>query len=308
MSQSSPLQRQHGAQQETINFDIVILSLSSYDQLQFPNNSLEFPVKPSTHDPGGLNAITTVLVAQVTGQSLKELEALALSGSCYIKLTWRLHLPYPNFTTRHLLVAGKALISFSGDLAWAQRIVKNAEKIHAIDRPLPRAIPPQMVPRLPQITARGRQKTAFLTSHAGIPSQLQLEGWVQNGLVPRAFSPPEIPDTPLSMSSAPEDDQVSICSDVTATGNSGPMPHRNPNFRLISPPPSRKQSSHIDDVNSEWVDRMVQQQLQLDVFQHKKREAEELYARNGDTSGLLAVLAAATEPSGSWQSPGTPRF
>ncbi|KAK4160079.1 hypothetical protein QBC43DRAFT_120643 [Cladorrhinum sp. PSN259] len=252
-------------------------------------------VKPSTYDPGGLDAISTALVAQATAHNLHELEALALTGNCYIQLTWRLHLPYPSFTTRHLLVTSETLVSFSGDLVWAQRIVKNAEKFQIIDRPLPSSVPTQMVSVLPPVTARDRQKTAFLTGHAGIPSQLQLERWAPSSMGTQPDSPAEIPDTPLSMSPAREDDQLSVCSDLTAAGTPGPSLHHNQNFRLLSPPPSRKQSSHIDEINNEWVDRMVQQQLQLDMFHQRKREAEELYARNGDTSGLLAVLAAVTE-------------
>ncbi|KAK4232573.1 hypothetical protein QBC38DRAFT_450200 [Podospora fimiseda] len=325
MSQTSSLQPQQGAlrdpvhlsfdfytsprltyQQVDFNFDIVVLSVSGYGQLHLPDNSSELPVKPS-YDPGGLDAISIVLVAQVTGQPLKDLETLALSDSYYIKLTWRLHLPFPTFTTRHLLVVGETFLSFSRDLAWAQKIVKNAERFQPIDRPFPTAARSQTFPVYPQNTTRERQKTAFLTSHAGIPSQLQLESWARSSLEPQALSPPEIPDSPLSMSPAPEDHE-SICSDIPDAGASAPMGFQNPKFQLITPPPSRKHTSHLDEVNDESADGMVQQQLSLDMFQQKKREAEDLYARNGDTSGLLSVLAEArAAASRDWQSPGAPR-
>lgn len=51
---------------------------------------------------------------------------------------------------------------------------------------------------------------------------------------------------------------------------------------------------------------LVQQQLQM--FARQRRNAEAMLAQTGDTSGLLAALASASQCRGSWDSFGTPRF
>ena len=270
--------------------------------MDLPANSLELSVKPSTHDPGGVDAISTALVARATGKDHKDLEAQALARPCYIRVNWKLRLDYPTFTTRHLLVVMETSVAFAADLAWAQRIERTAFKFQAVDVPLPRPIP--LAP-LPHLSAQYQQK-ALLTGCDGLSSGFQLTGWNRDSgnLRARACSPPELPDTPSSMSPAPEDEMESACSEYM----SGGTPGRHPSLRLLSPPPSRKHSSHIDDLNYAEADKMVQQQIRLDLFQQQKRAAEELYARNGDTSGLLAVLATATQQSLDSQSPRAPRF
>lgn len=323
MSQSSSSRPQHGAQLDAVSLflktrpsvtnmaqqttpDITILSISAFNQIDLPANSLELPVKPSTYDPGGVDAISTVFVARATGIHLRDLEAQALTGTCYIRVNWKLQLDYPTFTTRHLLVVTETLVAFAAGLAWAQRIERTAVRFQTVDTPLPRSI---LLPALPHLPAQYQQKTAILTGYAETSSQFQLTGWARDSDNLRAFSPPELPDTPSSMSPAPEDDQASTCSEYISGGASRPYSGRHPNFRLLSPPPSRKHSSHMDDdMNHEEAEEMVQQQIRLDLFQQQKREAEELYARNGDTSGLLAVLAAATQQRVNSQSPGAPRF
>jgi hypothetical protein len=46
----------------------------------------------------------------------------------------------------------------------------------------------------------------------------------------------------------------------------------------------------------------------LDRLRRQKQEADALYARNGDPSGLLALLAAASQSAENWDASGMPRF
>jgi hypothetical protein len=55
-------------------------------------------------------------------------------------------------------------------------------------------------------------------------------------------------------------------------------------------------------------DKLAEQQLQNEHLSKQRTDAMTMFAENGDTSGLLAVMAAASKSSVFWDPSGMPRF
>jgi hypothetical protein len=61
-------------------------------------------------------------------------------------------------------------------------------------------------------------------------------------------------------------------------------------------------------INWEDSGKLAEQQLQIEHLSRQRTDAVAMFAENGDTSGLLAVMAAASQSSIFWDPSGMPRF
>ncbi|KAK3939109.1 hypothetical protein QBC46DRAFT_438598 [Diplogelasinospora grovesii] len=91
--------------------------------------------------------------------------------------------------------------------------------------------------------------------------------------------------------------------------DSGTMGHYSPSFDCHFSSTTSQDNGWSNHQNS--ADQMVQRQIYTEILYRQRREAEAMYARDGDTSGLLAVMALAQQQQFSdaaWQSSGLPFF
>ncbi|KXX83311.1 hypothetical protein MMYC01_200043 [Madurella mycetomatis] len=271
--------------------NICIRSISVYGRTGVLAQSLEYSVPPSSHDEGGPNTISAVLVSRLSNYDVQTVRNWANTTSCYIRTVWGYPgYEYPNFTTRHLLtddgVHGE--VSFRGGLDWALRILENAKAFELIGRP---ALEPQW-PGVPfPADAEGIRKRPLKHPDRMWPiSRLHLE----------SLSPPKTPEL--------ADDQGSLCSELTSattisdtdTDFSGSPPS--------NPAEPRESSPGMGHAADPTADNLHQRAMQNEEFHRQRRSAEALYAHNGDTSGLLAILASVPRSSESWHPSGMPKF
>jgi hypothetical protein len=275
---------------------ICIQSVSVYGQTGVLAHGLEYPMEPKNHDPGGSHVISAQFVARVSRCDEQMIRDLASIGECFIKLDWKFPgYNYPKFTTRHFVTldGGFGDVSFSGGLTWARRILKNAQNM--------------------QLTKQPVQKYQYLPMPAPRDScdgpKLALQPSFRNWLAPnpgyRFPFGPEMRDAPMFVAPEPTDDQTSVCSELTTTTT---ISDTDTDFQFSCyPPPMEAEHPQTCECcgNYDW---MVEQQLQIEILQRQRRNAEAMYARNGDTSGLLAVMASSSQSNWGWDSSGMPRF
>ncbi|KAK4134950.1 hypothetical protein BT67DRAFT_287280 [Trichocladium antarcticum] len=261
---------------------ICIQAVSVYGQPGVLAQGLECPIQPRSHGPGGSHTISVGIVSRMSGRDVQTIRDLASIGEWFIKLDWTFpgH-TYPKFTTRHLLVldSGSGDVSFSGGLKWARRIHNSTR---ALDRSAPASMPP------PGTTRDGWKW----------PLQPPFESWPARGL-PYG---PAMAGTPDSGASGPADDQTSVCSDLTSAPTLSDT-ETEPATAPASPPPTGSEPpwTPCGCCTRDGRTSQPQQQLLREMFQRQKRDAEALYAHNGDARGLLAVMAAAAQFRGcSW--------
>ncbi|KAK0629166.1 hypothetical protein B0T17DRAFT_179121 [Bombardia bombarda] len=110
---------------------------------------------------------------------------------------------------------------------------------------------------------------------------------------------------------------LSDFSDINTRQSSPAREYSNINDEWMpSPFPQEHQQQafsglQCEDATGEWrMNDLIQRQMQIESFEEQKRAAEALHAYNGDTSGLLALLAStsAGHLGGGWQSSGLPWF
>ncbi|KAL2263618.1 hypothetical protein VTK26DRAFT_5980 [Humicola hyalothermophila] len=292
---------------------ICVQRLSGYGQLADLSQAMSYLLEPLIHDPGSPHTISALLVALLSDLDLQLVQTWARTGECFIKLVWIFRgSSYPKFTTRHLLVLGTdtPCVSFSGGVAWAQRILKSAQGFQAAARPV------SPLPRLPPPDARARQK---------LPVRLLLglgpgQSWMDDIGYLRQDRP--------SASSVTADDRSSVCSELTSATtisdadteySSGPplsyvgsglltSEASGPELPTLNWTAQGQAETAEKDAEEELYDRMASQQLQIEALARQSRDAQAMYARNGDTSGFLALMSSANRFAGSWDSGGMPEF
>lgn len=256
---------------------------------------------PSSHDPNRLHTISALLVCLLSGWDLHMVQNLANTGTCFIKLDWGFPgLEYPSFTTRHLLtgIGGFTEVSFSGGLDWAQKTVKNARAFQVLSGPAQGLQPPR-IPALAdcdEAQKRALQRSSWT--------------WPLPASKFESLTTPQIPEISRPMSLEPADDEVSLCSDLTSATTISDADTSTFSSCVSDSTEVREPSPGINCAYNYLPDCQVRQQAQGDMLHAQWRDAEAMFARDGDTSGLLAVLVAASRSrSGeSWQPSGIPRF
>lgn len=273
-----------------------------------------------SHEPGGSNTISAQLVAALRGCDLPTVQSWATGGECFLELVWVFPgSNFPQFTTRHLLVLGtnSSFVSFSGGIAWAQRIWKNSQPFQIAEPPVYRCLY-QALP-LP-MHARARQKLPLQPLLRNCPAfcQRSRSGYLQQA-------------TTLQPSGR-ADDELSVCSELTCAttisdaDTDGPSDSASdwngPEVHSIDWPENGPSSldwtepwqtpfaaSGSSFTEDDWNDdTMAKEQLQTELLQRQNRDAQAMFARNGDTSGFLQLIRTANQLLGSQEPTGLPRF
>ncbi|GAB1315728.1 hypothetical protein MFIFM68171_05938 [Madurella fahalii] len=270
--------------------NICVRSISVYGQAGMLAQSLEYPIAPLSHDPGGVHIVSAQFVSRLSGHELQTTRDWAHTGSCHIRIVWGYpgH-EYPSFTTRHLLTDGgiPGEVSFSGGLDWALRIMENAKAFKLMRRP---AGGPEY-PIIPSSTSAGDVRKWPLRGPA--------RTWPVSRSRPEPSSPSQVPEIPRPMSPELADDQISICSELTSATTISDTDTDISGSHSPNSAEPREPFPGIGSAATHLADNLFQQAVQNDEFHRRRRAAEALYAHNGDTSGLLAVQASVSRFRGS---------
>ncbi|KAH6843114.1 hypothetical protein B0I37DRAFT_212197 [Chaetomium sp. MPI-CAGE-AT-0009] len=266
--------------------EIYLYSLSVYERPGLTAQGLGCLIKPLSHELGRPHSISVHILANLLGCSIENLKQWTEASECFVKMVWIFPgWDHPRFTTRHLVVTDTAPgnVSFSGGLDWAVKMWKAAQRFQPPSCPfLGRQIPPGWNPGPPHGGPKlPLQPVPFMDLAKWKLERPALADPTGHGLRGRA-------DDEVSEFSEPASDSSAIFSEPSETAD--------PEFGEDS------WSNELEDSSR------AERQLQLDALRRKRREAEALYARNGDTSGLLAVLATASQSPDNWDASGMPRF
>ncbi|KAL2194290.1 hypothetical protein P885DRAFT_80297 [Corynascus similis CBS 632.67] len=314
---------------------IIIHELSVYNRPRgLPAQSRAWAVQPLRHEAGGHHTISVDLVALKGGYDVSAVQEWAKSGNCFAKLDWTFpNCNYPKFATRHLLrpssSSGGGDVSFSGGLAWAEKMLEAIKMLNATNYPDPP--PPSLRPLPPP--------RSWLSCHSNYPhgcspSQISLSlSPPQPALVTRHLY--EKRDSGCYPFRELEDDQVSnhstattltTASDASTAAFSEPAelpcydsfrgeekPSRaraRARARARCWPGNDEQAdNHNDEEGDNERSRGEDLRLRLEALRTQRLEAEARYARDGDASGLMAVLTAARQSPDFWDTgTGLPRF
>ncbi|KAK3295158.1 uncharacterized protein B0H64DRAFT_441580 [Chaetomium fimeti] len=281
----------------TIQEEIYLHSLSVYEKPRLAAQSLKYLLKPLSHGPGQPHYISVYLLSLLLDYSLEDLKQWAAAKDCFVKLVWIFPgWDHPKFTTRHLLVTDTAApghVSFSGGLDWAVNMWKVAQRLQPPSCPF---LGPQSAPRWNLGRPRGDPKLSL----PPVPF-MDMDKWKPEYpalAYPVGYLPAGPADDEVSEFSEPEPGHADTASVGSSSG-------------LFSEPSEAADSNFGEDSWSK--DRgggssRAERLLQREVLRRRMRDAEALYARNGDPSGLLAVLSTASQSPDNWDSAGMPRF
>ncbi|KAL2150695.1 hypothetical protein VTH82DRAFT_7258 [Thermothelomyces myriococcoides] len=194
---------------------IVIRALSVYGQppcqpVQGPSK----PLKPLSHEPGVPHTVSVGLVVIWGGYDEHTVRHWAETGECFARLDWGFpNCNYPKFTTRHLLIdesESSADVSFSGGLAWAEKMLEAFKQLNATNYP----DPPQLLPP-PRTLPRRHRSDGTPPTPPPPPTRPPFPKWTPPSCRPItrdlhrktesgrfAYAVPELDDDQLSTSSA----------------------------------------------------------------------------------------------------------
>jgi hypothetical protein len=285
-------------------------------------------VEPSSHDPGGHHTIAIGLVARLCNLTEQETQALARAGGGYINLSWTVPgYNYPMFDTRHSLDSNRKLgdVSFSGGLGWALPLLETSRMFNfdtapsqprhkSSTWPLP-SLPPRPAPSRSWLTRRVSIGNPVFPSHGPTDDQLSdlldltSESTVSD-TASLAFSDEAGEDTMPHGPLLAFSDHVSEATIPDAAFLA--FPEHAPECPCLDATvvclPDASHSARCAKDGWEDNDRLAEQQLQNENLHRQRRDAVAMFAENGDTSGLLAVMAAASQSSAFWDPSGMPRF
>lgn len=211
-----------------------------------------------------------------------------LAAECVIRLNWTFpEFSYPKFTTRHVLDLSDA----SGDVSFSGGPGSSYKTLEATRIFLSPSHPAEGDEQLPMLDPTDLCSPPKLTRSVPITNRLD-----QN-------PEDDFSTAPVPESSRPEDDELSVCSELTAATIStadGSCP-------CLNQTGTRDHCSCLVCPSQESADRILDQQ-QLQMLAGQRRDAEAMFTRTGDASGLLRVLESASQFRGSWEPFGMPRF
>lgn len=244
---------------------------------------------------GTADTISVYFAAQLSGLDVVMFKKLAAAGGHFVHLVWIFtgNL-FPKVSSRHVLVEtdGAADITFDGGLGWASGILEREQALQKA-----RA---SSVPR-PQVSSL--QPEAIHQPHPlKLPCQASYLGGLEavaDPLAPRFLPPGFTYETTSTLPSSTgwrcgsqdechldqPDSPGPLCESSVATERSTP-----------------ELENVIDD---EWT---VELQITIEILERKRRDAEDLFARCGDPSGLASVMQLASQSTGVWLPSGLPRF
>jgi hypothetical protein len=259
---------------------------------------LEYSLNPLSHDPGGHHIISVRLIALLSGCDEQTIWDWAKTEEYYIRLEWTFPgSSYPKFTTRHALNQGATIppeaVSFSGGLGWAQKMWQATEKLGFTNPPAQGHSGPYMWD--PASRYHGLKMPLQSAPFTNWPNWTSSPGILTD---PSSlfYGHGQGPDEPLDFMDGGSEETPSD------TGTSHAFSDLGDNMEE----PYATRNASIGDDSADGL--LVQQQLETEFLQRQRMDAEVQYALNGDTSGMLAVLASASQSSGCWDSSGMPRF
>ncbi|KAH6640473.1 hypothetical protein F5144DRAFT_544659 [Chaetomium tenue] len=305
----------------TIPEEICLHSVSVYGKPGVAAQSLGYLVKPLNHGPGHPHTISVHLLALLLNYSVEDVKQWAAAGDCFVELAWTFpgsH--HPEFVTRHRVVTDTAPghLSFSDGIDWAhdmQKAVRCLQQRPAYptsghQMPLPRWNPAVRPPYggtkpLPLYPPVSPMDIAQPASFSDLAHGKELRS-------------PAALECPVYGLHKPEQDTVSVApSEPSLAGDTA----SNSSVVFSEPaemaaaaeenlhPAEKKKPWHTgsEDGKSSSCGTPPRQQ-QIERLRRMKKDADALFARNGDPSGLLAVLAEASLSNENWDASGLPRF
>ena len=299
--------------QATIQEEISLHSVSVYEKPGVAAQSLGYLIKPVSHGPGRLHLISTHILALLLNYPPETLKQWAAAGDCFIKLVWTFPgWERPQFTTRHLLVTDTALghVSFYDGLGWAENMWK------AVNPPQPQTYPyfsghqnlkPHWDRAIFPPKGGGSKPSVplpvpFTNLDAQWKAQYQTVTYPSRGTVEDLVAELSLEDAP-SLTDAASEDSKTVFSSEPAEMEAEMGAEMGAEMAAAEDPnPGKAPYSHHKTGDKDGS------QSRLDMLRRQKREAEALYARNGDPSGLLALLLTASQSADNWDAHGIPRF
>jgi hypothetical protein len=272
-----------------------------------------------------VNTITTQLLYQITGcdQSILELEAK--SSNCYIKLDWTFpRYSYPLFTTRHRLVRGdKPCVTFNSDLTWARNILQTSTTLGlAVKESIPSPMSTSTSPTLLMQTKPGATMRLGPASSEIQPVVVRTDmsnmssleaGSVQQ--LPHDYTCMASEITQLMSSSTSASDEETYSTPPSEAGDYWEKIHSTSHSNMGQENSLNTSAWYFTNAycDSRSLDHTWDSQSSkclIESIRGQRVEASELFCRNGDTSGLLAVLSEASNGSAElWHHPsGLPNF
>ena len=288
------------------------------------------------------------LASQMTAFSLEILLRLASTGESFCQLEWNFpSYQFPNFTTRHVLVEeGMDDVCFSGGLNWAARIFNHFHPLQPTRLDLEEETLPPTESNSHQKTRQKLTDGRPCGDDTGSESQTPWLGAGSDEFP--ISTPFEVPGTPLSTPpfhlddgkiasvlrdplAPPHDTALDLpCSLLGLSQNtldsptaSGPTNSEysddwrdqagSPTSQMSLTTGTTRQSTPEWDYDTPCGNDLISQpsvkdQAQIDTLSQRRQEAESLYARNGDSSAILAVLDSAAQYSAAWFPSGFARF
>jgi hypothetical protein len=307
---------------------LCIRGMSGYAQSTLHAESLEHFVEPLSHGPGGHHTVSISLVARLCNLTEQKVQDLARAAGGYIELRWTvLGYNFPKFDTRHKLITSKASgdVSFSGGLGWTQPLLETAQMFNFDTLP-----------------SQPRQKSSTWPISSLPPRPAPSRGWLPGPrcFVSPVFPPHGRPDGQLSdlldltsestisdagsLAFSDEASEATV-ADVAVVSFSDQaseatisdaaflaFPEHAPEYTFsdadIPSLPDASQGAGCPGGGWADDDKLAQQQLQNEHLHRQRTDAVAMFAKNGDTSGLLAVMAAASQSTAFWDPSGMPRF
>ncbi|KAK1831101.1 hypothetical protein QBC39DRAFT_352386 [Podospora conica] len=287
---------------------------------------------------GASNTIGILLIAHMwAAYSLEIIVGWVEAGQGLCTLEWTLPgFPLTVFTTRHSVVADEESqahgVRFDGGLDWA----KTAAVHFRLLQPDPATPAHQPQRRCPALAlARGLTQssppcdrnsyyentgTSLQRSWSGSSDQLPIQSTIHTfpptppqdssqytyWPLPHASNDPPHTYTQYPLLAEEEDSE-------DGDGTLQPGSPETLTYSLTSASTSRLPTPSQGDVPShcaeEWTDQDVQNQVYIEFLRQRRLEAQDLYMRTGDPSGLLDLCSAAiTAGEGVWRPSGLPYF
>lgn len=281
------------------------------------------------------NTISILLIAQWWAYSLEILVSWVESRQVLCLLEWSLpEFPSLVFTTRHSLVVEEPYgVRFDGGLGWANTTPEHFQlsgllEAGSASAHLPRCQYPAMT------LAHEPSPPSFSNPYpesAGLSPHRSRSGSSESTTLTFPLTPPHhnshdtwwpvsCPQT-STIYSFPYPYPEEGSDDGTPQPDSPePLTHGLPSACTSRPPtPSgedvpicyfdERTEEDIQDLDDENNGQYVQNQIFIEFLGHRQREAEDLFRRTGDPSGLLAVSRAAiTAGEGVWRPSGLSYF
>ena len=234
------------------------------------------------------------------------------------------------FTTRHSLAAEESYgVRFDGGLGWAKTTLEHFRLFQA--DPITPRLPQRQCPALALVRGLTQSSPscvwkAYSESTGALP-QRSWSGSSDTTAHGFPLTPPHH-DSHDTWWPAPHPQNITthsiLYSFPAEASNDGtpqpdspePLAHGLPSASTTRPPtpseedvPSYYEERMDQDIQDQDVQDHVQNQIFIEFLRHRQREAEDLFKRTGDPSGLLAVSRAAiTAGEGVWRPSGLSYF